>query len=225
MDEIDGIAPPIAIRQKNTTRNPRSTVATSTELYDFLRLLWARVGRTFCPNCGIARAARHSRSGRGRLLEQPEGSRWYALFPSGEHGKDDAEACAIICSMLRKQGIQPAVSRTGRCSSSRRRNRCWISISRKPLFVLVDRLRSRPIMHQRLVDTVEICYREVGRSDLRAGRRDGRDACASTRSSSARPAARNSRARAEPVQLQQSVSAHARAARDSATPSTTTWTW
>src|SRR5712672_3340644 len=52
VDEIDGIAPPIAIRQKNTTRNPRSTVATSTEVYDFLRLLYARVGRSYCPNCG-----------------------------------------------------------------------------------------------------------------------------------------------------------------------------
>src|SRR5574337_345254 len=52
VDEIEGIAPPIAIRQKNTTRNPRSTVATSTELYDFLRLLFARVGRSYCPVCG-----------------------------------------------------------------------------------------------------------------------------------------------------------------------------
>src|SRR5881396_3924478 len=52
VDEILGIAPPIAIRQKNTTRNPRSTVATSTELYDFLRLLFARVGRSYCPTCG-----------------------------------------------------------------------------------------------------------------------------------------------------------------------------
>src|SRR5213082_3202810 len=52
VDDIDGIAPAIAIRQKNTSRNPRSTVATSTECYDFLRLLFARVGRTFCPNCG-----------------------------------------------------------------------------------------------------------------------------------------------------------------------------
>src|SRR5437764_5644130 len=51
VDEIDGIAPAIAIRQKNTSRNPRSTVATSTECYDFLRLLFARVGRTYCPQC------------------------------------------------------------------------------------------------------------------------------------------------------------------------------
>src|SRR5690242_1402493 len=52
VDMIDGIAPAIAIRQKNTTRNPRSTVATATEIYDYLRLLYARVGRTFCANCG-----------------------------------------------------------------------------------------------------------------------------------------------------------------------------
>src|SRR5512144_649810 len=50
VDEITGIAPAIAIRQKNSTRNPRSTVATQTECFDFLRLLFARVGQTFCPN-------------------------------------------------------------------------------------------------------------------------------------------------------------------------------
>ena len=52
VDEISGIAPAIAIRQKNSARNPRSTVATATEIYDYLRLLFARVGRTFCTQCG-----------------------------------------------------------------------------------------------------------------------------------------------------------------------------
>src|SRR5262245_37713757 len=52
VDVIDGIAPAISIRQKNTTRNPRSTVATATEIYDYLRLLFARIGRTFCLHCG-----------------------------------------------------------------------------------------------------------------------------------------------------------------------------
>ena len=51
VDEIIGIAPAIAIRQKNSTRNPRSTVATQTEIYDYLRLLFARVGQTFCHVC------------------------------------------------------------------------------------------------------------------------------------------------------------------------------
>ena len=52
VDEITGIAPAISIRQKNSTRNPRSTVATATEIYDYLRLLFARVGHTFCYNDG-----------------------------------------------------------------------------------------------------------------------------------------------------------------------------
>ena len=52
VDQIDGIAPAVAIRQKNSTRNPRSTVATATEIYDYLRLLFARVGRTYCLKCG-----------------------------------------------------------------------------------------------------------------------------------------------------------------------------
>jgi excinuclease ABC subunit A len=52
VDEITGIAPAISIRQKNSTRNPRSTVGTATEIYDYLRLLFARIGRTFCLRCG-----------------------------------------------------------------------------------------------------------------------------------------------------------------------------
>src|SRR5215207_3406593 len=51
VDEITGIAPAIAIRQKNSTRNPRSTVATQTEIYDYLRLLYARIGVTYCAQC------------------------------------------------------------------------------------------------------------------------------------------------------------------------------
>src|SRR3981081_622997 len=81
VDEILGIAPPIAIRQKNTTRNPRSTVATSTELYDFLRLLFARVGRSYFPKCGQLVERDTVDQVAQRMLAQPEGSRWYALFP------------------------------------------------------------------------------------------------------------------------------------------------
>src|SRR5436190_20785914 len=90
LDEIDGIAPPIAIRQKNTTRNPRSTVATSTELYDFMRLLWARAGRTFCPNCGTRVLRDTVDYVAETMLARPAGSRWYALFPIGG-AKDSAQ--------------------------------------------------------------------------------------------------------------------------------------
>src|SRR5947209_20301131 len=81
VDEILGIAPPIAIRQKNQTRNPRSTVATDTELSDFMRLLWARAGRTYCPNDGTRIQCDTVDQVAEAVLKQPEGSRWYALFP------------------------------------------------------------------------------------------------------------------------------------------------
>src|SRR5436305_9866154 len=74
VDEIDGIAPAIAIRQKNTTRNPRSTVATSTECYDFLRLLFARVGQTFCPTCGTRVRKDTADEAADRVLAPPQGS-------------------------------------------------------------------------------------------------------------------------------------------------------
>ncbi len=64
VDAIDGIAPAIAIRQKNSIRNPRSTVGTTTEIHDYLRLLWARVGRTICRQCGRDGRARVARGRR-----------------------------------------------------------------------------------------------------------------------------------------------------------------
>ena len=76
VDEIEGIAPAIAIRQKNTTRNPRSTVATSTEVYDFMRLLWARAGRTFCPVCGRRVEKDTVDQVAQTMLAQPEGTRY-----------------------------------------------------------------------------------------------------------------------------------------------------
>src|SRR5947209_10598060 len=81
VDEILGIAPPIAIKQKNQTRNPRSTVATATELYDFMRLLWARAGRTYCPNDGTRIQRDTVEQIAEAMLRQPEGSHGYALFP------------------------------------------------------------------------------------------------------------------------------------------------
>src|ERR1051325_2429450 len=84
VEDIDGIAPAVAIRQKNTSRNPRSTVATSTECYDFLRLLYARVGQTWCPTCGTRVRKDTVDEVAARVLAQPEGSRWYALFPCAD---------------------------------------------------------------------------------------------------------------------------------------------
>src|SRR5207302_5553207 len=80
-DLIDGIAPAVAIRQKNTTRNPRSTVATATEIYDYLRLLFARVGRTYCLNCGNEVKRDTVDEVASTVLALGEGTRLNVLFP------------------------------------------------------------------------------------------------------------------------------------------------
>ena len=159
VDDIDGIAPGIAIRQKNTTRNPRSTVATSTECYDFLRLLFARAGRTFCPNCGTQVLRDNVDAVAARMLAQPAGSRWYALFPCGEHGTTDALKAHLF--ELRKKGFNRLFQGGRLFEFSTPESLLDIDFS-QPLFVLVDRIAIGPDLHQRLVDTVEICYREAG---------------------------------------------------------------
>ena len=159
VDEIDGIAPPVAIRQKNTTRNPRSTVATSTELYDFLRLLWARAGRTWCPNCGIHVERDSVDQVAARMLAQPQGSRWYALFPvAGETG---TEALRERLFELRKKGFNRLYQNGRVFEFSTPESLLDVDFS-QPVFALVDRLAISDGMRQRLVDTVEICYREAG---------------------------------------------------------------
>ncbi len=80
VDDIDGIAPAVAIRQKNMTRNPRSTVATSTEIYDYLRLLFARIGTTRCPQCGQVVQKDHVDGIADQILGLEEGCRFYVLF-------------------------------------------------------------------------------------------------------------------------------------------------
>src|SRR3990167_728279 len=86
-DEITGIAPAVAIQQRNTTRTPRSTVATATEIYDYLRLLFARAGQTFCAQCGAEGKKDSVDEVADRLLRLPsevgksEGLRAYVLFP------------------------------------------------------------------------------------------------------------------------------------------------
>src|SRR5436305_4208170 len=80
VDLIDGISPAIAIRQKNQTRNPRSTVGTATEIYDYLRLLFARVGRTYCLNCGIEVKKDTVDEVFAALSSLEEGTRFNVLF-------------------------------------------------------------------------------------------------------------------------------------------------
>jgi len=159
VDEIDGIAPPIAIRQKNTTRNPRSTVATSTEIYDYLRLLYARAGITICPTCGQPVARDTLDTVASTVLAEPEGSRWYVLFPVITEGhKPDALRDYLF--NLRKRGFTRLYQNGQVYEFSTPESLLDIDFS-KPLWVLADRLVVRPDQRQRIADSVELSYREA----------------------------------------------------------------
>ena len=92
VDYIEGLSPAIAIDQKTTSRNPRSTVGTVTEIYDYLRLLYARVGSPYCPNCGVAISQQTIEQIVDQVLTLPERTRFLVLAPvvrgqKGEHVK------------------------------------------------------------------------------------------------------------------------------------------
>ncbi len=165
VDEILGISPPIAIRQKNQTRNPRSTVATATELYDFMRLLWARAGRTYCPNDGSHIQRDTVDQAADAMLSEAEGSRWYALFPvKVDQPAGSAPDAAVLRDRLfdlRKKGFNRLFQNGRTFEFSTPESLLEIDFS-TPVYILADRIVISPDSHQRLVDTVEICYRESG---------------------------------------------------------------
>jgi excinuclease ABC subunit A len=161
VEEIEGIAPPIAIRQKNTTRNPRSTVATTTEIYDYMRLLWARAGRTFCVQCGERVQRDTVDHVAAELLSEPQGSRWYVLFPLARH--ESTAALRDHLFELRKRGFNRLFQHGRTFEFSTPESLLEIDFS-QPVFILLDRLAINDAadLRQRVVDAVEICYREAG---------------------------------------------------------------
>src|SRR4051812_4426007 len=178
VDEIIGIAPAIAIRQKNTTKNPRSTVATQTEIYDYLRLLFARAGTTICHVCGREVKKDSPESAADEILaELPEGTRFYVLFPLQEEravirkgtrtarkapkkpsaAKSDLSTQAFLMSLL-QQGFS-RLYRGGEILELQRPED-YPHDDFDNTFVLIDRLKSDPEVRQRLVDSLETCFRE-----------------------------------------------------------------
>jgi excinuclease ABC subunit A len=227
VDEISGIAPAVAIRQKNSTRNPRSTVGTATEVYDYLRLLFARVGITYCPNCGEEIRRDHVDAIANEVMGMPPGVRFQVMFPllpqsarlSGAppdpaEGDGDARNAPAGAELLpqvpaavkdrrparRRVTVKPQGARASEAAptvaesasmhhlpdpQTRQRlfslrqsgfNRLFqdgrvfefstpeslleLDFS-KPVDVLVDRLAVAPDVRQRLVDSVELAFREA----------------------------------------------------------------
>ena len=183
VDEISGIAPAVAIRQKNSTRNPRSTVATATEIYDYLRLLFARCGETFCIKCGALVRRDNPDEIATRILGMSPGRRFYILheFRAGGAGASAAagktatgkgsrvakkataspagEALRQSLIDLQKRGFN-RIYQDGRVHEfSSPETLLDVDFSRA-VYVLVDRLAVDPSSRSRLVDSLEICYRE-----------------------------------------------------------------
>jgi excinuclease ABC subunit A len=186
VDEISGIAPAVAIRQKNSTRNPRSTVATATEIYDYLRLLFARCGQTFCIKCGTEVRRDNPDEIATRVLTMTPGRRFYVLYEFRPGGMASAvpstDATGAVAPPTRrvtkKKVAQPSAESLRQSLidlQKRGFNRLYqdgrmhefsspetlldIDFSR-PVFVVVDRLAINPESRSRLVDSIEICYRE-----------------------------------------------------------------
>jgi len=166
VDEILGIAPAIAIRQKNTTRNPRSTVATQTEIYDYLRLLFARVGQTFCHVCGREVKKDSPESAADETLETlMDGARFYVLFPVETSEiqnpkskiQNNIHIQAVILSLMQR-GFSRLLRGGEMLELQKPEDYTFADFENT--FVLVDRLKADQEIRQRLVDSLEIAFHE-----------------------------------------------------------------
>lgn len=174
VDEITGIAPAIAIRQKNATKNPRSTVATQTEIYDYLRLLYARAGQTFCHVCGREVKKDSPESAADEILSTlAYGARFYVLFPILEESSPkrnrstskvkkkpaatDLSVSAYLISLL-QQGFSRLYRDDKLIELSLLEDYRFSDFN--DTFVLIDRLKADQDIRQRLVDSLETCFRE-----------------------------------------------------------------
>ncbi len=150
VDSIEGLSPAISIDQKTTSRNPRSTVGTVTEIYDYLRLLWARVGHPHCHNCGRPIEAQSAEQIVDQVMTLPEASKFMVLAPIVRGRKGEFRD---LLETLRAEGFT-RVKVDGRL----RRLEEDIELDKKrkhDLSVVVDRLVMRPDLRKRLTDSVE----------------------------------------------------------------------
>jgi len=219
VDEVVGIAPPVAIRQKNTTRNPRSTVATATEIYDYIRLLFARIGVTTCYQCGRVVRRDHVDEVADQVAALEAGRRFYVLFqvnsgasPAATERPGDTSGTDSPGSLeARARGRVTRVRGAARAAAGSSKERGEPGSGRAPappdeslkprlfslrqhgfnrlyqegrvfefstpesllevdfaapVYILVDRLAVGAEIRQRLIDSLELCFREAGEAVL-----------------------------------------------------------
>src|SRR2546425_9608310 len=157
IEEIHGIAPAIAIRQRNTARTPRSTVATSTEVYDYIRLLFARVGVTVCRKCGATVQKDTVDQIADTVMQWPADTRFYVLYPLPKNQTQDQ--LAALLTDLKRRGFS-RIYQAGKTFDYSQPESLLDVDFKKTAYVLVDRLKIAPDIRQRFIDSVEICFRE-----------------------------------------------------------------
>jgi len=157
VDYIDGLSPAISIDQKTTSKNPRSTVGTVTEIYDYLRLLWARIGVPHCPKCGKEIHQQSIDQIVDRIMALPEGSRIQILAPvvrarKGEHVKvfEDAKKSGYV--RVRVDGSIYELSEEIKLDKNKKHN----------IEIIVDRLVIKPDIVRRLTDSAETALSLAG---------------------------------------------------------------
>ncbi len=157
VDSIDGLSPAISIDQKTTSKNPRSTVGTVTEIYDYLRLLWARVGIPHCPKCGKEIARQTIDQIVDRIEAMGEGTRFIVLSPvirgkKGEHVKVFEDARKQGFARVRVDGILYDLTEEIKCEKNKKHN----------IDLVVDRLVLKEGLRRRLTDSIETACHHSG---------------------------------------------------------------
>ena len=150
VDMIEGLSPAISIDQKSTNRNPRSTVGTVTEIYDYFRLLYARIGKPHCPNCGREIAKQTVDQMVDRIMELPEGTRLQLLAPvvrgrKGEHAKIFERAKRSGYVRVRVDGSLYELTEEIKLDKNIKHN----------IEIVVDRLVAKEGIERRLTDSIE----------------------------------------------------------------------
>lgn len=157
VDYIEGLSPAISIDQKTTSKNPRSTVGTVTEIYDYLRLLWARAGTPHCPKCGKEIRQQTIDQIIDQVLALPEGTRIQVMAPvvrgkKGEHAKVFEEAKRSGYVRVRVDGNLYELDEEIKLEKNKKHS----------IEIIVDRLIIRPDIRQRLTDSVETAAKLSG---------------------------------------------------------------
>jgi excinuclease ABC subunit A len=157
VDSIEGLAPAVAIEQKNATRTSRSTVGTATEVYDYLRLLWARIGRVMCPACGREVRPDSPRTAADAVLTREHGARFAVAYPLR---RSSALTNEVILDNLRSQGFLRVIADGDTVHLDDVVAESRDLTSAREVLVVVDRLAVGDDARGRLVDALATAFRE-----------------------------------------------------------------